>query len=101
MATTRLSREQLLSARPYVPNHVVYREFVHETVVLNLETGMYHGLNPSGGKMLDVLRAETTVGDAASVLAAHYDRPLPEIQEDLYEFCLSLHDRGLVELADD
>ena len=51
----KLSREDILSARPAVPDHVVYREFVNETVVLNLETGTYHGLNPSGGRMLEAL----------------------------------------------
>ena len=34
-----------LSAR--IPQHVVFRGFATETVVLNLETGKYHGLNPS------------------------------------------------------
>ena len=48
--------------------------------------------------MLETLGAAATVRDAAATLAAHYGRPLPEIEEDLYEFCLSLHDRGLVEL---
>jgi len=98
VAAAKLSREDILSARPAVPDHVVYREFVNETVVLNLETGTYHGLNPSGGKMLESLGAATTVRDAAAALAAHYGRPLPEIEQDLYEFCLGLHARGLVEL---
>jgi hypothetical protein len=84
-----------------VPTHVVYREFVHETVVLNLETGTYHGLNPSGGKMLETLGAAATVEQAAEQLAAYYKRPLPEIEGDLYEFCIDLQSRGLIELADD
>lgn len=40
----------LLAARPPVPDHVVYRAFVDETVVLNLDTGRYHGLNAVGGR---------------------------------------------------
>ena len=88
-------------ARPSVPDHVVYREFVNETVVLNLETGTYHGLNPSGGKMLETLGHAPTVRDAAVTLAAYYDRPLAEIEEDLHEFCLGLQNRGLIELAHD
>ncbi len=95
----KLSREDILSARPTVPDHVVYREFVNETVVLNLETGTYHGLNPTGGKMLESLGAAATVQEAAAVLAAHYERPQPEIEDDLCEFCLDLNDRGLVELS--
>lgn len=96
----RLSRDRVLSARPSVPDRVVYREFVNETVVLNLETGSYHGLNPSGGKMLESLKAASTVQEAAAALADYYGRPLPEIEEDLCVFCLGLHERGLVELED-
>jgi hypothetical protein len=95
------SREEVLSARPLVPEHVVYREFVNETVVLNLKTGRYHGLNPSGGKMLETLGASASVRDAAEALALYYDRPLAEIETDLHDFCLRLHEHGLVELDDD
>ena len=101
MSGGEASREDVLSARPSVPDHVVYREFVNETVVLNLETGTYHGLNPSGGKMLETLGAAATVREAAATLAEYYGRPLPEIEDDLYEFCLHLHDHGLVELKHD
>jgi len=92
------SREDVLSAHPAVPEHVVYREFVNETVVLNLETGTYHGLNPSGGKMLETLRSAESVRDAAAILAEYYGRPLPEIEEDIHQFCLRLYEHGLVEL---
>jgi Coenzyme PQQ synthesis protein D (PqqD) len=101
VAVGRPSREQVLSARPSVPQHVVYREFVNETVVLNLETGTYHGLNPSGGKMLETLGASATVRDAAASLASDYSRPVGEIEEDLYEFCVRLQERGLVDLANE
>ena len=37
------------------PSHVVYRTFVTETVALNIETGQYHGLNATAGRMLEVL----------------------------------------------
>ena len=50
VAAEKLSREQVLSARPSVPDHVVYREFVNETVVLNLETGHVPRAQPVGGQ---------------------------------------------------
>lgn len=92
------SRDGILSARPTVPDHVVYREFVNETVILNLNTGTYHGLNPSGGKMLETLGSAASVREAAATLADYYDRPLEEIEHDLQEFCLRLQENGLVEL---
>ena len=98
VAAEKLSWEHVLSAHPSVPDHVVYREFVHETVVLNLETGQYHGLNPSGAKMLEMLGAAQTVREAATGLSGIYRRPLSEIEHDLYEFCLHLFERGLIDL---
>jgi hypothetical protein len=97
----RLTQQHVLSARATVPRHVVYREFVNETVVLNLDTGTYHGLNPSGGKMLETLAASETVQAAAQTLADYYRRPLAEIAEDLYGFCLDLRTRGLIDLSHD
>jgi coenzyme PQQ synthesis protein D (PqqD) len=99
--TARPPLESILAARAVVPGHVVYRGFVHETVVLNLETGQYHGLNPSGGAMLESLERAATVREAATALAGRYGRPPNEIEQDIYEFCLHLLDRGLIELRDD
>ena len=82
-----------------VPDHVVYRTFTNETVVLNLQTGTYHGLNPTGGRMLEVLERVGRVDEAASRLAAEYARPLAEIEEDLCAFCQDLERRGLIELS--
>ncbi len=69
---SQLSDQQLLEARARLPQHVVHRSFVSETVVLNLRTGRYHGLNPTAGRMLEALEAASTVGDAVPVLAGEY-----------------------------
>src|SRR6202012_5574673 len=73
----------LLAARARVPDGVVFRAFANETVVLNLATGLYHGLNPTAGRMLETIERVGSLGEAAEVLADEYERPLPEIQRDL------------------
>jgi hypothetical protein len=88
--------DSLLSLRVRVPQGVVYRSFVKETVILNLDTGLYHGVNPTGGRMLDVLASTDSVGEAAKILANDYGRPLAEIESDLCEFCQALIERGLI-----
>jgi hypothetical protein len=90
----------LLGAKVRVPQHVVYRAFMKETVVLNLETGKYHGLNPIGGRMLDVLERAPTVRQAAAQLAQEFGRPSDEIEQDMRDFCSDLLQRGLIELED-
>jgi hypothetical protein len=90
----------LLNAHIKVPQHVVYRSFPAETVVLNLQTGRYHGLNPSGGRMLEELQRAPSVGAAVVTLAEDYDAPRAEIERDVLDLCEALHQRGLIEIDD-
>ena len=91
--------KKLLAAHIRVPDHVVYRTFVRETVVLNLATGRYHGINPTGGRILDLLTDDATLGSAAQVLADEYGRPLAEVERDVCTFCEELRERGLIEVS--
>jgi hypothetical protein len=90
--------QHLLVARPRLPSHVVMRAFVHETVVLNLATGRYHGLNTTAGRMLEVVAGCDTIGEAAVRIAAEYGQPLQEVERDLCELCVHLAERGLLEI---
>ena len=85
-------------SRVSLPEHVVYRRFAAETVLLNLETGRYHGVNPSGGRMLEILEQTPLISEAAAQLAAEYDHPPDEMERDLRVFCADLARRGLVEV---
>lgn len=82
-----------------IPAHVVYRGFGTETVVLNLSTGTYHGLNPTGGRMLEVLADAPSVEAAAQTLAAEYGMPAETVLRDVRELCDGLVERGLLEPA--
>jgi Coenzyme PQQ synthesis protein D (PqqD) len=92
------SLDAILGGHAAVPDHVVYRAFVHETVVLNLQTGRYHGLNPTGGRMLAELDRAATVRDAVGRLAESYAAPLDELERDVCGFCRDLAERGLIEI---
>src|SRR5580700_11206755 len=90
----------LLAAKVKVPQHVVYRSFPSETVVLNLQTGKYHGLNATAGRMLKALEQADCVRDAAVELATSYRQPRDVIENDLCQLCESLLTRGLIETDD-
>ena len=85
-------------SRVRVPAHVVHRSFPTETVVLNLETGIYHGLNPTAGRMLETVEGAETIGRAAALLAAEFKQPRSLVEHDLCELCRALLERGLVVL---
>lgn len=93
--------DRLLAGTVTLPSHVVYRAFPGETVVLNLNSGRYHGLNPTAGKMLEVLERSPSVADAAERLAALYDQARDRIEADICALCRDLLDRGLIEVGDD
>ena len=89
----------MLAYTARVPEHVVYRSFEAETVLLNLRTGQYHGLNPTGGRMLELLEeTDGSIGKAVEKLAAEYGKTVEEIAEDMIAFCAALAERGLIEV---
>jgi len=91
----------VLAARARIPAHVVFRSFPRETVVLNLDTGKYHGLNPTAGRMLELLEKSESVEAAAVRVADEYGQELEVIRRDLYDLCVQLRDRGLLEIVSD
>jgi len=86
----------LLRARVTVPEHVVYRDFADQTVILNLDSGMYHGLNATAAKMLETLEQRASVDEAVESLAAEFDQPRDVIERDVLALCQTLGERGLI-----
>lgn len=82
-----------------IPSHVVYRAFASETVILNLETGTYHGLNATGGRMLELLDRCDTVGEALDAFASGYGKQPADVEQDIRAFCSRLHERGLIDVT--
>jgi hypothetical protein len=80
-----------------IPEHVVYRDFAEQMVALNLQTGRYHGLNPTAAAMLEALREAPSVAAAAERLAPAWDVSPEVLLADLMELCEGLESRGLLE----
>jgi DNA-binding transcriptional regulator GbsR (MarR family) len=94
------TRLDILEATARVPEHVVYRSFQAETLLLNLQTGRYHGVNGTGGRLLELLEpSQGRLAPAVAALAEEYGVSFDEIASDLATFCSELEERGLVELT--
>jgi hypothetical protein len=85
--------------RVRIPHHVVYRSYVAETVVLNLETGEYLGLGQTVGRLLEALEGSRTVADAAKRVADECGRPADQVERMCLELCARLAERGLVQIS--
>lgn len=90
---------RVLRSRVQIPRHVVYRPFPAETVVLNLDAGQYHGLNPVAGRMLALMESTATVADAAEAVAKEFNIGLERVQIDICRLCQQLESRGLIALV--
>lgn len=86
------------SPRVSVPEQVVHRAFGEQTVLLNLATGQYHGLNATGRRIFELLSERGTTDGVAAQIAAEYEIDEARAAADLDELCASLADRGLLEL---
>jgi hypothetical protein len=101
MSDDAISIGELSTAtRVVVPQHVVYRCFPSETVVLNLQTGKYHGLNPTAGEMLEALDRSGSVVTASAALARAHGLAAETVEVDVRQLCSALRERNLIELAD-
>jgi hypothetical protein len=84
--------------RVVLPEHVVHRGFAQETIVLNLRTGLYHGLNATAGHMLETITSSPSLAAAAEQLAQEYGEPVDRVRQDLVGLVNDLLERDLVEI---
>lgn len=92
------TKNPLLLATIRVTKDIVYRDFPSETVVLNLQTGQYHGLNPTAGEMLAALDETGSVEAAAKQMAERHEVDVAAVLADVCALCEKLSERGLIEI---
>jgi len=90
--------DDVLDLAVAIPEHVIFRSFARETVALNLQTGTFHGLNATAGRMVEVTARARFARDAVGELAQEYQVPDEQIAADLADLLRLLLDRGLIEI---
>lgn len=84
--------------RARIPQHVVYRSLVSETVMLNVQTGKYYGLNQTAGRMLELLERGSDLDAIFTQLATEFEAPEETVRQDFLALCADLAEKGLIEL---
>jgi hypothetical protein len=78
---------------------VIYRELAGEVVLLNLQSGVYYGLDAVGSRVWQLLMQSRGVDDVCAVLLDEYDVAAETLRADVYRLVGELSDKGLVTLA--
>jgi len=88
------------SSRAVVPDTVLFRELDGESVLLNLKTESYLGLDSIGTRMWTVLTTQPSIQAAYEALLGEYEVAPDVLRKDVETLLGQMIERGLVELTD-
>ena len=86
------------SNRVKVPGEVLISNLQDESVLLNLESERYFGLDDVGTRILSVLTTSHSIEAAYNTLIQEYDVDGPVLRQDLLALVESLVNQGLIEI---
>ena len=84
-----------LSDRFVLSPDVVYRTLGAEAIVLNLETGIYFGLDQIGNRVWELI-LQHDLRTACDMLATEFDAPREVIERDVVDLVSALLTKNLV-----
>jgi hypothetical protein len=73
----------------------VFRELEGETVLLNLESGTYFGLDAVGTRIWNLIQDNNSLEAVLSALTNEYDAPPDVLERDLLRLAAELCAKGL------
>lgn len=82
------------------PAHVLVRELQGESVLLNLDSETYFGLDEVGTRMWEVLTTAPSIETAFETLRVEYDVAPEKLRADLEALVGQLLEKGLLEQID-
>ncbi len=86
------------SDRVTVPDDVLISQLQEESVILNLDSERYYGLDDVGTRMLSVLSTSSTIEAAYELLRDEYDVDDEVLRRDLLSLVEQLVNQGLVKI---
>ena len=93
---TKLSLDDRLAPT----DQVVVRELAGESVILDLKSGSYFGLNGVGTRAWSLMAQGGSLREVNAALLDEYDAASTVIQEELLKFAADLFDHGLCRISE-
>jgi hypothetical protein len=87
-----------VSARVVVQPSVIYRDVSGEFVLLNLQSGVYYGLDAIGSRMWQLLTEQRDVDEVCAILIDEYETSSDVLRADVDRLVSELAEKGLVSI---
>jgi hypothetical protein len=78
--------------------HQTSAEVDGESVILDLEEGVYYGLNPVGARIWAEIQEPASVEEIAAAITAEYDVDTEQCLEDVLALLRNLEENDLIEV---
>ena len=79
-----------------IPEEVMTRRVGDETVILDLATGTYFGLDRVGADMWQLMGEGRTLAEVCDAMLARYEATRADLERDVLELAEKLRAQGLV-----
>lgn len=83
-----------------IPAQVMARQIGDETVILDLASGTYYGLDFVGARIWQLLAQGLVLFQVRDQVLAEYDVPIGELELDLNRLLRDLSDKNLINLGE-
>jgi hypothetical protein len=88
-----------ISSRVVVSDAAVFRELEGEAVLLNLDTGIYFGLNQVATRMWRLMEQHGQLDAVRDAIVGEFDVTASAAERDLVALVAALQEKGLVQVA--
>ena len=88
-----------LSDKVTVPQQVMARTVGDETVILDLASGTYFGLDPVGARIWELLGEGKTIAEVCDQMLEEYEVTRDEVERDTLSLADNLAAHGLIRSA--
>jgi hypothetical protein len=87
-------------ARVSTGKDIVSSRLADEIVILDLKSGVYHGLEAVGARIWELVGDATPVHEIRDTLLDEYEVAADRCEEDLFSLIADLESHGLVQISD-
>ena len=82
-----------------IPEQVLARKVGEETVILDLASGTYFGLNPVGARIWELMTEGRTLSEICIVMLNEYEVLPEDLERDVFNLAEELSAKGLISVA--